>query len=170
MPITINVSMIDGGTTEPVANTTLHQSRITIGRDKECTLALDDPKKHVSRIHAELEEKGGSYWMKVVSKVNPVFVNKQRHNFGERVALATGDFLTVGTYRLELLIPVEEPADATMLYRGGSGVAAVPAAGVLEEGLSDELTYVHRPTIQKMIPEHKAAPAPTLKKIGRAHV
>ena len=158
------MSIIDGGISKPVASHTLEKSRITIGRDQECTLSLVDPEKFVSRIHAEIEEKEGVYWMKVVSKANPVLVNKQRHNFGERVALTTGDILTVGTYRLELLIPIEEAADGTMLYRGGSVVAPGATARVLEEGLSDELTYIHRPTIQKVIPEHKAEPTPALEK------
>jgi len=187
MPITINVSMVDAGASQPVTNTTLHESRITIGRDQECTLALEDPKKHVSRVHAELEEKDGAYWMKVVSKVNPVFINKRRHDFGERVALTTGDILSVGTYQLAILIPVEEEAeaaDATMLSSGSTATfiaapeldikqAAVteqtyippPAQPVIpvqitEADLSDELTFVRRPEKKETVPKPADKPAP----------
>ena len=143
MPIKINVSIIDGGISKPVASHTLEKSRITIGRDPECTLPLVDPKKFVSRIHAEIEEKEGVYWMRVVSKVNPVLVNEQCQSSGTSVALATGDLLTFGKYRLEMLIP---------------------AKGSAKEDLSDELTYVHRPTAKKMIPEQPAEPFPASKK------
>ena len=156
--------MIDGEISKPIASHTLEKSRITIGRDQECTLILVDPKKFVSRTHAEIEEKEGAYWMKVVSKVNPVLINGHRQNFGASVALTTGDLLTFGKYRLEIFIPVEEAADATMLYRSGPGVATKTAARVLKEDLSDELTYVRRPTAKKMIPEQQAEPLPAPEK------
>ena len=40
---------------------------------------LEDPKKHVSRVHVELEEKyEGTFQLTVVSKVNPVFLNGKK--------------------------------------------------------------------------------------------
>src|SRR5689334_9827864 len=62
--------------TKHAGRPTLFQTRefdalpVTIGRDATCTLALDDPHKHISRVHVELEEEDGTYWMSVVSKVN----------------------------------------------------------------------------------------------------
>ncbi|MBS0336436.1 MAG: FHA domain-containing protein [Proteobacteria bacterium] len=105
MPIKINITLSSGGRFKPVSSRTLAEPKITIGRDDECTLTLEDPLKHVSRVHAELEDEGGTYWMKVVSKVNPVIVNGKRYMFGNRVALTEGDTVTIGLYRLEIQKP-----------------------------------------------------------------
>jgi FHA domain-containing protein len=102
MPIKVNISLSAGGRYKPVSSHTLHDKRITVGRDKECTLTLEDTQKHVSRMHAELLEEDGRYWMEVVSKVNPVLCNGKRYAYGERVQLNPGDHLTVGLYKLDI--------------------------------------------------------------------
>ena len=38
---------------------------ISIGRDAACTIKLEDPNKHMSRFHVEIEEESGVYWMSV---------------------------------------------------------------------------------------------------------
>src|SRR5438270_349540 len=59
MPVTVKVFTKHGG------RPTLFQSRdfdalpVTLGRDATCTMALDDPHKHISRVHVELEEEDG---------------------------------------------------------------------------------------------------------------
>lgn len=90
-------------------------ARITIGRGTECLLHLEDPKKWVSRVHAELNVEGGEYWLNVVSKVNPVFVAGQRHDPGSRVQLQGGDRVEIGEYEIELVPPAPPPplADAS---------------------------------------------------------
>jgi len=157
MPIKINVSLVDGGVSKPVASTLLRETRITIGRDPKCTLPLADTRKSISRMHAEIEEKCGIYWMKVVSAVGPVLVNGRRHHLGDSVALATGDLLTLGMYRLEILVPAEDAADATLLHRGGAAIRA--ADRVREEDMANDLPYVHRPAAPQVMPKHPAAPA-----------
>ena len=129
MPIKINITLSSGGRFKPVDSVTLREQRITVGRDDTCTLSLEDTQKHVSRVHAEFEAEGGRYWMKVVSKVNPVVVNGKRHMFGERVEVAEGDTLAIGLYRLEIQAPE---------------VPAAPPPAPIEEG-PDEATYVPRP-------------------------
>src|SRR4029078_12639293 len=75
--------------TDGIPSRTWPQSKITIGRGEECTLVLEDQKKHVSRVHVELEEQGeGSDRMTVVSKVNPIFMGGRRHGPGSRLDLA----------------------------------------------------------------------------------
>src|SRR3954470_21983195 len=87
MPLTVKIFTKHGG------RPTLFQTRefedlpITIGRDAGCTVALDDPLKHISRVHVELEEADGTYWMSVVSKVNPVLVKGRRYGPGTRLTL-----------------------------------------------------------------------------------
>ncbi|MGH8689995.1 MAG: type VI secretion system-associated FHA domain protein TagH [Burkholderiales bacterium] len=83
---------------------------VSIGRDAGCTIALDDPQKHMSRFHVEIEEEGGTYWMSVVSKVNPVMVKGRRYGPGTRLTLKSGDSFELAEYEVQLLLPEAAPA------------------------------------------------------------
>ena len=95
--------------TKHAGRPTLFQTRefealpVTLGRDASCTVALDDPLKHISRVHVELEEDGGTYWLSVVSKVNPVMVKGKRHGPGSRVQLASGDSFDMGEFEVQVV-------------------------------------------------------------------
>jgi type VI secretion system FHA domain protein len=122
-----------------IASRSWPQSKITVGRGEECTLVLEDPKKHVSRIHVELEEKSeGLYRMTVISKVNPVFINGKRQGPGSQVELNTGDRFELGEYELELLAPP------------GTGRTVFPTAEV------EETTRPNNQMLQ--VPRSSAAP------------
>ena len=106
MPLSIKILKKVGGRSDMIASRNWPQSRITIGRGEECTLVLEDPKKHVSRVHVELEEKDeGTFRLTVVSKVNPVFINGKRQLPGSQIDLNAGDRFELGEYELELLAP-----------------------------------------------------------------
>ncbi len=140
MPIKVNISLSAGGRFKPVSSHTLHEKRITVGRDKECTLTLEDTQKHVSRMHAEFEQDDGGYWLKVVSKVNPVVVNGKRYAYGDRVALADGDQVNVGLYKLEIVTPEVGPPPAKAAPPVQAGPAEPPVVD-----RSEETTYVPPP-------------------------
>jgi predicted component of type VI protein secretion system len=97
---------------------------VSIGRDAACSIVLEDPHKHISRFHVEVEEESGTYWMSVVSKVNPVMVKGRRYGPGTRLTLNSGDSFEIAEYEVQVLVP--EPAKA-----------ALPS--------SDSLTQVLRP-------------------------
>jgi type VI secretion system FHA domain protein len=106
MSLSIKVSKKVGGRADMIASRSWPQNRITIGRGEECTLVLEDPKKHISRVHVELEEKDeNTFFLTIVSKVNPVYVNGKKQAPGSRVDLAAGDRFELGEYELELLPP-----------------------------------------------------------------
>ena len=106
MPLSIKILKKVGGRSDMIASRSWPQSKISIGRGEECTLVLEDEKKHVSRVHVELEEKDeGTYLLTVVSKVNPVFINGKRQAPGSKLALVAGDRFELGEYELELLAP-----------------------------------------------------------------
>ncbi len=74
MSLSIKISKKVGGRSDMIASRSWPQNRISIGRGEECTLVLEDPRKHISRVHVELEEKNeGTFHLTIVSKVNPVF-------------------------------------------------------------------------------------------------
>src|SRR5437016_9297755 len=114
MAVTVKIFTKHGG------RPTLFQSRdfdalpVTIGRDATCTLALDDPHKHISRVHVELEEEDGTYWMSVVSKVNPVMVKGRRYGPGTRLTLKSGDTFEIGEYEVQVSLP-DASGEATLL-------------------------------------------------------
>jgi len=139
MALSIKILKKVGSRSDMIASRSWPQSKISIGRGEECTLVLEDPKKHVSRIHVELEEKNeGVYRITVVSKVNPVFINGKRQAPGSHVELSAGDRFELGEYELELLAPP------------GSSRTAFPTAEV------EETTRPNNPMLQ--VPRSSAAP------------
>lgn len=82
---------------------------VSIGRDPACTIALEDPHKHMSRFHLEITQEGGTYWMSVVSKVNPVLVKGRRYGPGTRLTLQSGDTFELADYEVQVLVPEPEP-------------------------------------------------------------
>jgi predicted component of type VI protein secretion system len=82
---------------------------VSIGRDAACTIKLEDPNKHMSRFHVEIEEESGVYWMSVVSKVNPVMVKGRRYGPGTRLTLASGDSFELADYEVQVLLPEPTP-------------------------------------------------------------
>src|SRR5437763_6867266 len=175
MPVTVKVFTKHGG------RPTLCQSRdfealpVTIGPDATCTLALDDPHKHIARVHVELEEEDGTYWMSVVSKVNPVMGEGRRYGPGTRLTLKSGDSFEMGEFEVQVVFPEKArpapppPAEKKSLIKmlaeeGKSESAVIPAP---EPGIFDEPTYVggsEEPTYigpaLKPAAETKPPPAP----------
>ena len=141
--------------TKHAGRPTLFQTRefdslpVTIGRDATCTLALDDPHKHISRVHVELEQEDGTYWMSVVSKVNPVMVKGRRYGPGTRLTLQSGDSFEMGEFEVQVMFPEKRAAPPPekkslirMLADEGGELQEVPPP---EPGIFDEPTYVGGP-------------------------
>jgi DNA-binding response OmpR family regulator len=53
----------------------LDQDQMTIGRGKDCEIAL--PERLVSRQHARIERHGGSYWLRDLGSKNRTYINGQ---------------------------------------------------------------------------------------------
>jgi len=160
MPVTIKIF------TKHAGRPTLFQTRdfdalpITIGRDATCSLALEDQMKHISRVHVELQEEDGTYWMSVVSKVNPVLVKGRRYGAGTRLTLESGDSFEMGEFEVQVLFP-EKPRPASVEAEKKSLISAFgedhdlgdaatippPEPGVFEEptDVGAEPTYVGAP-------------------------
>jgi len=123
--------------THAAGRPTLYASReidvlpITIGRDAGCTVVVEDPQKHLSRFHVEIEEQDGVFWMMVSSKVNPVMVKGRRYGPGTRLTLKSGDTFEMGEYEIHVFLP--EPG-------------APVAAGSVDIDLSDPDAIFEEPT------------------------
>ena len=77
---------------------------LTIGRDRACAVALDDPA--VSRRHAQLQSRQGSILLTDLESTNGTWVNGHRVR---ETALGEGDVVEIGTtsFDVEVLDPVE---------------------------------------------------------------
>lgn len=150
MPVTIKIFTKQGGRPRLFQTRDFEALPVTIGRDATCSLALEDPMKHISRVHVELEEQDGIYWMSVVSKVNPIFAKGRRYGTGTRLTLESGDSFEMGEFEVQVLFP-EKPRGAAAGAENKSLVsmfaeesdagdgATVPPP---EVGIFDEPTYV----------------------------
>jgi type VI secretion system FHA domain protein len=166
--------------TKQAGRPTLFQTRefetlpVTIGRDATCTLALEDPLKHISRMHVELEEEQGSYWMSVVSKVNAVTMKGRRYGPGTRLTLKSGDSFEMGEFEVQVLLPEPVPSappprehkSLIKTLAEESGAEEIPPP---EPGIFDEPTYVKEgaeeptymgPAVQPPPATPKPAPVP----------
>lgn len=162
---------------------------VSIGRDAACSICLEDPHKHMSRFHAEIQEEGGTYWMAVVSKVNPVMAEGRRYGPGTRLTLHSGDSFELAEYEVQVMLPepvpaMEKPADKAPPPSGNALIPELTSTQIHgtppldhAERLFNESTFggAGEPARPKMIPasaenappeltfvpQKRAAPAPS---------
>jgi hypothetical protein len=78
----------------------LTQERTTLGRHPAADIFLDDVT--VSRNHALVEREGDGWVIIDEGSLNGTYVNRRR---GDRVALADGDEIQIGKYKLTFIVP-----------------------------------------------------------------
>lgn len=126
MSVTVKIFTRASGRPTLYASRTLDVSPITIGRDDACSIVLEDPQKHISRYHVEIEQEGSTYWMTVVSKVNPVMVKGRRYGPATRLTMKSGDAFDIGEYEVQVLLP--DPAEEAKVFEEPTYVeASAPA-------------------------------------------
>ena len=103
MAYVINVESRADGRLAPPERRTVHTSRMTIGRGAECSVRLDDAKKHVSRVHAVVDLQGERHVLTVMSSVNPVLLNSARIGPGESAPVRAEDVIEIGDFSVQLL-------------------------------------------------------------------
>jgi type VI secretion system FHA domain protein len=167
MPVTVKIFTKQAGRPSLCQTREFDTLPVTIGRDATCTLALEDPHKHISRVHVELEEEDGTYWMSVLSKVNPVMVKGRRYGPGTRLTLKSGDSFEMGEFEVQVLFPekpqavpvsgAEQKSLRKMLAEEGEEPQPVPSP---EPGIFDEPTYIGPALKPPAAPVAKPAPAP----------
>src|SRR6187551_2503940 len=146
MAVTVKIFTKAGGRPNLYATREFAALPVSIGRDATCSMVLEDPHKHISRFHVELEQQDDTYWMSVVSKVNPVMVKGRRYGPGTRLTLHSGDSFEVGEYEVHVALAELPPP---------------------ESALFDEPTYVPRPPKRAATPP-PSAPAPAAPELLRA--
>lgn len=74
---------------------------ISIGRGKSNSVVLDDPL--VSRRHALIEERMGTYYIKDLESTNSTYVNKNPLKPGEEKKLQPGSVINIGKSELKII-------------------------------------------------------------------
>lgn len=92
--------------------------RATIGRNPASDIHLPDPDKHISRLHAQIEQRDGEFHLTVASRTNFVSVNDKYCNFGNDIVLNVGDRIGICNYTLTI----------TELVRSATSNQASPAS------------------------------------------
>lgn len=72
----------------------------TLGRSPDCTLALPDEGRHISRQQARVEVAGGATSITCLSAANPLIINGQELRQGQSRRLSHGDRIHVADYEL----------------------------------------------------------------------
>ena len=93
----------------------------------------------MSRFHVEIEEEDGTYWMAVVSKVNPVMVKGRRYGPGTRLTLHSGDSFELAEYEVQVHAARAAGAEPTRKRQGAAAVERPADAGAELEPTSTQI-------------------------------
>ncbi len=111
---------------------------ITIGRDPDCVVVLDDP--NVSRFHARLVFHNAAIWVQDAGSRNGVFLNEKRvvrhKQFGPGDSLVLGDHAF--TLELDMIEPVPSMTGSLRIdvpASSGPNKIVVAAVAVVVAGL-----------------------------------
>lgn len=126
MPLSLKIFRRAADRKTLVGERVLNDERITVGRGADCTLTLEDPARHLSRLHAEFERTARGYLLRVMSAGSPVVVNGVSYFQGGEVAVHAGDTFAMAGYDLEIVsVSGAKPAPAATSARP-SGAPPVP--------------------------------------------
>ena len=110
MPLSLKIFSRAADRKNLVSERVLDDERITVGRGQTCTLILEDPSRHLSRLQAEFERTARGYLPRVMSGASPVIVNGMSYSQGSEVTVHAGDTLAMPGYDLEIVsVSVEKP-------------------------------------------------------------
>lgn len=126
--ITVEVVSIGGLAPPRPMSAQIDQRGGTVGRSPDCTLVLNDEKRAVSRIHAELSFRDGGYLV-LDQGTNPLKVNGVPLGKGNVSAIRNGDRLNIGPYELEVREQGMDAPAADAAQDWGAAPAALPGAG-----------------------------------------
>jgi type VI secretion system protein len=103
MAYVVTVEARTDGRLAPRERRAVNTSRMTIGRGAECSVRLDDTKKHVSRVHAVVDLQGAGHVLTVMSTVNPVMLNGARIGPNETAPVKADDVIEIGDFAVQIL-------------------------------------------------------------------
>ena len=129
----------------------------TLGRSAGNDLVLDDPGKFISRVHAKISFRAGSYFLEDVGS-NPSVINDSPLGKGRELALAHGDRIVVGDYQLEArleavqcvpmsIAPAAFNNPALPLFEPPPAIVAPPLAPLLPTAAGSDVASTMTPVV-----------------------
>jgi len=97
----------------------------SIGRVDSNTLMLPDLEKHISRLHASIISRGGSFVIQDHGTVTPVYVNGRPLGNGQEAVIVAGDEIGIGGYMLRATDGSAPAAELDQTYLSPRAPAAV---------------------------------------------
>lgn len=130
----IRVMRFQGRTPDIAAEAMFTEAGGTIGRSNQCTLALADPERHISRIQAEVTWSGSQFLLVDRGSANHMQCNGEEMSPGQTVPLHDGDELHVGDYvlRVEMSQAGARTSVPTMPYDPFADLVPPPKPAPLE--------------------------------------
>ncbi|MEC4717786.1 type VI secretion system-associated FHA domain protein TagH [Noviherbaspirillum sp. CPCC 100848] len=119
----IRIMRCKGRTPDVAAEAEFSEAGGTIGRSSQCTLALPDADRHISRIQAEVSWSGTAFLLTDRGSGNSTLRNGEAVGMGQTVPLADGDELHIGDYVLRVESPPPRAARCTGGTRGDNGTS-----------------------------------------------
>jgi pSer/pThr/pTyr-binding forkhead associated (FHA) protein len=128
---------------------------MTVGRGRDADLTLAHPM--VSRLHCELYETEGTLCLRDLESLNGTFVGDTRVT---EVSLESGDILTIGSAKFELVIDAEDPILVPpQAEKEDPDDEAARATDIMGPVPTDEATPADRPPAKTAAPRSKATPS-----------
>ena len=118
MPLILKVKSYRNASPEAPIFCEIPEQGGTIGRGKDATLVLPDPKQYISRSHASVFRRG-ERWYYLDGGSNPSLVNGRPLTGSREALLSDGDLILVGEYLLQ--VSLEESSGAA--FSGASATA-----------------------------------------------
>lgn len=116
----------------------------TVGRSDSNTLALPDPRRHISRLQAEVVCKDGRYVLRNAGNANPISVNDTSLAPGASSPIVQGDELQIGAYVLRVTLESPQAIPRTAAQPS----AGLPAHTVIMASAAEPKTNPRRPGAQ----------------------
>ena len=166
--IELTVTSHRGASAAHAPSATFDATGGTIGRAPSNTLVLDDPDRTVSRLHAQISQRNGQ-WFITDRGSNPLSHNGNALGAGNEARLADGDALTIGSFELRVrqvagAVPATDPISLTTTRVPDDsddpfahlldGLGAPPSVPAVPGTLSPDPTA-------KLIPDPLSSAAPT---------
>jgi FHA domain-containing protein len=142
--ITLTIISYNGAPVSRAASATFDELGGTIGRADNNQLVLEDPDRTISRVHAQIVFRSGSYAV-LDRGSNPIQVNGRDVGSGREAPLAEGDRLQIGGYVLSVQRALAASPGASddpfagLLAPAGPQAPSAPSVARPAAGMADPL-------------------------------
>jgi len=120
----------------------------TVGRGSDNAVILPDPMKAVSRIHLDFTpHSGNTFLLSNISSGNPVFINNQQLDSGQKQVIQDGDKIMLGGYVLEARYVNENETEGPAAPNAAADVLPQPEPDFFAKLMSEAASAAPAPEL-----------------------